>query len=900
MKKLTLFIQAMLAVLIMQAQTKNDPQKLTDPASGFHEFGYSVAVSGDYLIVGAPNENSDYGSAYIYHNDGATWSLYQTLLPTPGGEFGTSVDIKGDYAIVGAPSENGVSNQDGVIYVYHNDNGTWNFQTKLYALDTADWIGLGSSIALDSDFILATVDIEYAYFYHFDGTNWLPYQKVNSLELFGSPNFFSGSLDIEGDYAIIGSAVPPMTKPFTPSLAYILHNIGGVWSKDTILTSVYNTEPEDHNVTMGNNMVFVTSPISDTTDGILVFENNGGTWIEQTSLAPLSNDTYFELDFANNSLIAGSAFDNDMGDESGAAFLFSYSNGSWSEVSKFYDISKSYEHFGQSVSIDNSNIIVGAPNVSSATVFPIDYFFSGYVWTGAAGNGDWNDPANWNPAGVPGINDDVSIPQNTDTVFYTSGDITVRNLEIQYGGSFVLSGGSITLSQDLSVYGSFSMITDPATNIPPRLIVNGNISGAGDFYFNYYIPENDDDWHAISTPLQVNTNSGFINDFYLNIWDETQNSFIHIEPVECNLPDFNFTAGLGAFIKLDPDYATTNNCAVQNPPTIDYSTGEPQYIEIHEQTHLVHNNNFTYPLTYTAGGSYEGWNLTGNPYTATIDITSLSWDAGVDQSIQIWDGSNYISGTASGVGNYLVAPGQGFFVHTGNNANFNFSTTALTTSSMPLYKSQNPLLKLRASSSQYEDVTYLCIDDIATQNFDKKCDAPKMFTPVEEVPQLYTVSSDGKKLSINSVNQLGETMPLFFRAGVNGEFSIEAVKVSGFSTVILEDLFTGAKTDLLKDDYTFYYSTEQPDDRFVLHFTPLGLEQNDPAGINVFSYGDNIIINIDNNRVSTVFVYDLMGKEIIKAEAQQGRNVFKINDKGLFIVSVVLDNGIVNRKVFIK
>jgi hypothetical protein len=182
-----------------------------------------------------------------------------------------------------------------------------------------------------------------------------------------------------------------------------------------------------------------------------------------------------------------------MGTESGAAFLFHYENGVWTEESKVYDISKGYEHFGESVSIDDSHFIVGAPDGApggSVTVFPVGNAPSiSFVWTGNAGNSDWNDPANWNPAGLPGANDDVSIPAGSDTVFCSSGDIVVRNLEIQYGypdkSYLFLTGGSMTVMQDLTVYGVFDMFTDPATNIPPGLIVNGNFIGGGPFTFNY-------------------------------------------------------------------------------------------------------------------------------------------------------------------------------------------------------------------------------------------------------------------------------------------------------------------------------------------------------------------------------------------------------------------------------
>jgi len=77
-------------------------------------FGYSVAISGDYAIVGAPIEDenasggdslTNAGSVYIFHNNAGTWQQQQKLVASDREAedlFGISVAISGDYAIVGA------------------------------------------------------------------------------------------------------------------------------------------------------------------------------------------------------------------------------------------------------------------------------------------------------------------------------------------------------------------------------------------------------------------------------------------------------------------------------------------------------------------------------------------------------------------------------------------------------------------------------------------------------------------------------------------------------------------------------------------------------------------------------------------------------------------------------
>ncbi len=86
-------------------------------------FGYSVAVSGDTVVVGASGEDSSTtgvnstpnnsgggsGAAYVFTRSGATWSQQAYLKASNPGfsdEFGSSVSVSGDTAVVGAYAEN--------------------------------------------------------------------------------------------------------------------------------------------------------------------------------------------------------------------------------------------------------------------------------------------------------------------------------------------------------------------------------------------------------------------------------------------------------------------------------------------------------------------------------------------------------------------------------------------------------------------------------------------------------------------------------------------------------------------------------------------------------------------------------------------------------------------------
>ena len=83
------------------------------------QFGKSIAISGNYAIVGAPGEDdaggTDSGKAYIF--DVTTGALLYTLDNPNSNDtsatdtFGLSVAISGNYAVVGAPGEVGVGGE---------------------------------------------------------------------------------------------------------------------------------------------------------------------------------------------------------------------------------------------------------------------------------------------------------------------------------------------------------------------------------------------------------------------------------------------------------------------------------------------------------------------------------------------------------------------------------------------------------------------------------------------------------------------------------------------------------------------------------------------------------------------------------------------------------------------
>ena len=134
---------AMLAVLVVLAGT-------TDVlfAQDGDRFDYSVAVSGDYAVVGAEWEEGFKGAAYLLRKDGDTWVVEQRLSPTGLGRhdhFGGSVTIERDVIIVGAAWHDVFR---GAVWVFKRIDGEWVEREKLTASDAAPDQQFGRSVNL--------------------------------------------------------------------------------------------------------------------------------------------------------------------------------------------------------------------------------------------------------------------------------------------------------------------------------------------------------------------------------------------------------------------------------------------------------------------------------------------------------------------------------------------------------------------------------------------------------------------------------------------------------------------------------------------------------------------------------------------------------------------------------
>jgi hypothetical protein len=196
-----------------------EPKIVASDAAQGDLFGGSVAISGDYAIMGARGNDgpSNSGSAYIFRRTGTnTWDAGTQIVASDrqqGDEFGRSVAISGDYAIVGAPYNSAGATDSGSAYIFRRTGtNTWDAGTKLIVTDPGKDDFFGGGVGISGDYAIVgafrndvPTDSGSAYIFRRTGTNtWDAGTKIVASDA-AQGDFFGGSVGISGDYAIVGA-----------------------------------------------------------------------------------------------------------------------------------------------------------------------------------------------------------------------------------------------------------------------------------------------------------------------------------------------------------------------------------------------------------------------------------------------------------------------------------------------------------------------------------------------------------------------------------------------------------------------------------------------------------------------------------------------------------------------
>ena len=411
-------------------------------------FGTSVAIHGNTLVIGAPYEDSatsadqydnsapGAGAVYVFVRENGQWSQQAYLKASNaelGDEFGSSVALDGDTLVVGATHEDsaatGVNGDQtdnsaqnaGAVYVFVREQGQWSQQAYLKASNTDGWDIFGSSVALsDATLVVSAVledsaatgvngdqtnnnAIESGAVYVFvrENEEWSQqaYLKASNTE---AEDEFGSALTLDSATLVVGAIGEDSASSANQSdnsaedagAVYVFERDSmaslASWSQQAYVKPALAQSGArfGRSLALYKQIFVVGAWREDLGAGAnggaaYVFEANGTQWL-QTARLTASNAE--EGDHFGSSVAvygatlvigaweeasAATGINGDQADNSaayaGAAYVFGYEQGQWSQQAYLKaSNSDARDHFGSSVALAGDTLVVGAPDETSA------------------------------------------------------------------------------------------------------------------------------------------------------------------------------------------------------------------------------------------------------------------------------------------------------------------------------------------------------------------------------------------------------------------------------------------------------------------------------------------------------------------------------------------------------
>jgi len=474
------------------------------------QFGNSVSISGDTVVVGAHGEDGNAGgsgAAYVFVRNGTSWSQ-QAYLKASNADaldfFGEHVSLSGDTLVVGASFEDSAATgvdgdqndnsagSSGAAYVFVRNGTSWSQQAYLKASNTGAGDQFGESVAVSGDTVVVGAWVEdsnatgvdgnqsdnsasgsgAAYVFVRSGTSWSQQAYLKASNTAGSDQF-GWSVSVSGDTLVVGANGEDSNATgvngdqsdngaAAAGAAYVFVRNGTIWSQQAYLKAS-NTDGGDQfgwsvsvsgdTIVVGangedSNAAGVNGDQSDNSaaaaGAAYVFVRSGTIWSQQAYLkasnidssdqfgwsASVSGDTVVVGALAEDSNATG--VDGNQSDNSasgaGAAYVFVRNGTSWSQQAYLKASNTgANDQFGWSVSVSVDAVVVGAPLEDSNT-------------TGVDGNQSDNSASG---AGAAYVFDLDPPDPWTDLGFALAG---THGEPVFAGAGSLEAGASITLS----------------------------------------------------------------------------------------------------------------------------------------------------------------------------------------------------------------------------------------------------------------------------------------------------------------------------------------------------------------------------------------------------------------------------------------------------------------------
>jgi hypothetical protein len=531
---------------------------------------------------------------------------------------------------------------------------------------------------------------------------------------------------------------------------------------------------------------------------------------------------------------------------------------------------------------------------------------------------------------------------NNGTFTHTGGTLVFAGTTQTLGGSSTATYYNITISS-----GSTTTISTAGQRLSSILLCNGTLNSNGKLTLastaagTALIDGSGSGTVAGNVTMERYLSSGYGYKYFSSAFQAaTVNEFAD---------DINLAASFTTFYRYDENrtssgwvnYKTTTN--VLNPLAgyaVNFgSNSAPNTADITGVVNngalstTLYNHNFTYT---------RGYNLVGNPYPSPIDWNASSgWTkTNIDNAIYFFKAgttnqyqgtsSSYVAGVSSdgGISSNIIPSLQGFFVHVSNGTypvtatlgmNNSVRVTDKTHAFVKGEASILPLLRLSATFTDNPGSPDPCViyfNEKADIEFDTQLDALKMYNTDLSVPNIFSVTPAGEKLSINALPFTEEQsiiIPLGLKLNKDGFVSFRIRDIQGSFAdmrIFLSDKLSGAMQDLDQDnEYEIFLASGEYLNRFYInaYTSATNIPENIPAGTEIFSiYSSQGLLKTEINQLNgpdgALIINNLLGQTLFSVKVYEtGYHEFSPGIKdGIYIATLISGNTKISKKLFIK
>ncbi|MEE9425594.1 MAG: FG-GAP repeat protein [Methylococcales bacterium] len=395
--------------LIIDPSFEQQAYLKTPNEKGGDLYGFSVAIAGDTLVVGAPLENikitdvdgeqsdkttENAGAVYVFTRSGSTWSqqAYLTVSNADGGDvLGGSVAIEGNTLVVGAKGESskatGVdgdqsdnsAEDSGAVYVFTRNGNTWTQQAYLKASNTNGGDFFGDFIAITGDTVVVGASFEASVSTGVGGD-----QSDNSAEGSGAAYVFTRNDSTWSQQAYLKASNADAGDRFGQTVAIAGDTVVVAATYEASKATEVNGDQNDNSLIL--------------TGAAYVFTRNGNTWSQQAYLK--ASNTGEGDQFGSSVAIAGETVvvgaraedsiarevDGDQSNNSagsaGAAYVFIRNGSTWNQQAYLKSSkARSLDRFGESVAIAGDTVVIGGVGRNNHSGEVYVFTRSGNIWS---------------------------------------------------------------------------------------------------------------------------------------------------------------------------------------------------------------------------------------------------------------------------------------------------------------------------------------------------------------------------------------------------------------------------------------------------------------------------------------------------------------------------------------